>query len=51
VYEFVVYALSVPTFSPNQNTNETMVRAQLRALTSIVGTASLRARSFAPECP
>jgi Raf kinase inhibitor-like YbhB/YbcL family protein len=51
VYEFVVYALSVPTFSPTQNTSETMVRAQLRALSSIVGTASMRARTFAPECP
>jgi phosphatidylethanolamine-binding protein (PEBP) family uncharacterized protein len=51
VYEFVVYALSVPTFSPTQATNQTMVRAQLQALTSIVGTASMRARSFMPECP
>ena len=27
VYEFVVYALSVPTFSPTQATNQTMVFA------------------------
>ena len=52
VYEFVVYALSVPTFSPTSPTNQTMVRTQLQALgTSILGTASMRARSFMPECP
>jgi Raf kinase inhibitor-like YbhB/YbcL family protein len=52
VYEFVVYALSVPSFSPSSATNQTMVRMQLQALgTSILGTASMRARSFMPECP
>lgn len=52
VYEFVVYALAVPTFTPAMPTNQTMVRAQLQALgTSILGTASMRARSFAPNCP
>jgi len=46
VYEFVVYALSVPTFSPTQNTNQTQVRMQLQALgAQILGTASLRGRS------
>jgi Raf kinase inhibitor-like YbhB/YbcL family protein len=52
VYEFVVYALSVPTFSPTNATNQGMVRTQLQALgTSILGTASMRARSFMPNCP
>ncbi len=52
VYEFVVYALSIPTFSPTMATNHTMVRTQLQALgASILGTASMRARSFAPNCP
>jgi phosphatidylethanolamine-binding protein (PEBP) family uncharacterized protein len=51
VYEFVVYALSVPTFSPTMPGNQTMVRAQLQALgTSILATASMRARSFMPNC-
>jgi Raf kinase inhibitor-like YbhB/YbcL family protein len=52
VYEFVVYALSIPTFSPTQATNQMQVRTQLQALGSqILGTASMRARSFAPNCP
>lgn len=52
VYEFLVYALSVPTFTPTMPTNQTQVRTQLRALgASILGTASMRARSFAPNCP
>jgi Raf kinase inhibitor-like YbhB/YbcL family protein len=52
VYEFVVYALSVPTFSPNMATDQTMVRQQLLALgNSILGKASMRGRSFAPNCP
>ena len=52
VYEFVVYALSVPTFSPTQATNQTMVRTQLLALgNQILATATMRARSFMPECP
>jgi Raf kinase inhibitor-like YbhB/YbcL family protein len=51
VYEFVIYALSVQTFSPTQATNQTMVRTQLQALdTQILGTASMRARSMMPEC-
>lgn len=52
VYEFVVYALSVPSFSPNMATDQTMVRQQLLALgNSILGKASMRGRSFAPNCP
>jgi Raf kinase inhibitor-like YbhB/YbcL family protein len=52
VYEFTVYALSVPTFSPTQATNQSMVRTQLLALgAQILGTASMRARSFMPNCP
>jgi phosphatidylethanolamine-binding protein (PEBP) family uncharacterized protein len=51
VYEFVVYALSVPTFSPTMPGNQGMVRTQLQALgTSILATASMRARSFMPNC-
>ena len=52
VYEFSVYALSVPTFSPTMATDQARVRTQLLALgASILGTASMRARSFAPNCP
>ena len=48
VYEFTIYALSVPTFSPTQATNQTMVRTQLIGLgAQILGTATLRARSIA----
>jgi Raf kinase inhibitor-like YbhB/YbcL family protein len=51
VYEFVVYALSVPTFSPTMATNQTQVRMQLQALgAQILGTASMRARTQMPEC-
>jgi phosphatidylethanolamine-binding protein (PEBP) family uncharacterized protein len=51
VYEFVIYALSVPTFSPTMATNQGNVRTQLQALgAQILGTASMRARSQAPEC-
>lgn len=51
VYEFVIYALSIPTFSPTNATNQTQVRTQLQALgAQILGTASMRARSFEPEC-
>ena len=51
VYEFVIYALSIPTFSPTMATNQTQVRMQLQALgAQILGTASMRARSFQPEC-
>ena len=46
VYEFVVYALAVATFSPTQNTDAGQVRTQLQALDDdILGTASLRGRS------
>jgi Raf kinase inhibitor-like YbhB/YbcL family protein len=52
VYEFVVYALSAPTFSPTMPTNQTMVRQQLLALgNGILGKAAMRGRSFAPNCP
>jgi phosphatidylethanolamine-binding protein (PEBP) family uncharacterized protein len=46
VYEFIVYALSISTFSPTMATDQEMVRTQLKALgTSILGTASLRGRT------
>ncbi|MGC4087838.1 MAG: hypothetical protein QM756_08065 [Polyangiaceae bacterium] len=52
VYEFTLYALSVATFSPTTPTNEIQVRTQLLALgSSILGTASTRGRTFAPNCP
>jgi Raf kinase inhibitor-like YbhB/YbcL family protein len=52
VYEFVVYALAIPSFTPTAPTNQTMVRMQLQALgANIIGTGSMRARSFAPNCP
>lgn len=52
VYEFTLYALSVPTFSPTMVTSEVQVRTQLQALgASILGTASLRGRTFMPNCP
>jgi Raf kinase inhibitor-like YbhB/YbcL family protein len=45
-YQFVLYALSVDTFSPNQATNQTQVRTQLEALDDeILGTAELSGRS------
>jgi Raf kinase inhibitor-like YbhB/YbcL family protein len=51
VYEFVIYALSVPTFSPTMATNQTEVRTQLQGLgAQILGQASMRARSMMPEC-
>lgn len=46
VYEFVVYALSVPMFTPTNATDQESVRTQLQALgASILGTASLRGRT------
>jgi phosphatidylethanolamine-binding protein (PEBP) family uncharacterized protein len=46
VYEFMVYALSVATFSPTNATDQESVRTQLQALgSSILGTASLRGRT------
>jgi phosphatidylethanolamine-binding protein (PEBP) family uncharacterized protein len=46
VYEFVLYALSVPMFSPTSATDQAMVRTQLQALgNQILGQASLRGRS------
>ena len=51
VYEYVVYALSIPTFSPTSPTSQAMVRTQLQALgASILGTASIRGRSADPQC-
>jgi phosphatidylethanolamine-binding protein (PEBP) family uncharacterized protein len=45
VYEFVVYALSVPTFAPSPVTDANVVRTQLLALgDSILASASLRGR-------
>lgn len=46
VYEFVVYALSAPTFSPMPATDAGQVRTQLQALgAGILGSASLRGRA------
>ncbi len=46
VYELIVYALGVATFSPTDATNETSVRTQLQGLgTSILGTATMRGRT------
>jgi Raf kinase inhibitor-like YbhB/YbcL family protein len=46
VYEFVLYALSMATFSPTPATDAGQVRTQLQALDAqILGTASLRGRS------
>lgn len=46
VYEFVVYALSRPMFSPAPATDAGQVRTQLQALgADILGTASLRGRA------
>jgi phosphatidylethanolamine-binding protein (PEBP) family uncharacterized protein len=50
VYEYVVYALSIPTFTPTMPTNQTQVRMQLQNPANILGSASMRARSAAPEC-
>jgi Raf kinase inhibitor-like YbhB/YbcL family protein len=45
-YEFMVYALSIATFSPSNATDQESVRTQLQALgASILGTASLRGRT------
>jgi Raf kinase inhibitor-like YbhB/YbcL family protein len=46
VYEFVVYALSAPMFSPTPATDAGQVRTQLQALAGgILATASLRGRA------
>jgi Raf kinase inhibitor-like YbhB/YbcL family protein len=46
VYEFVVYALSAPMFSPTPATDAGQVRTQLQALgAGILGSASLRGRA------
>jgi Raf kinase inhibitor-like YbhB/YbcL family protein len=46
VYEFVVYALARPMFSPTPATDAGQVRTQLQALgADILGTASLRGRA------
>jgi hypothetical protein len=46
VYEVVVYALGIATFSPTMATDQELVRTELKALgTSILGTASLRGRT------
>jgi phosphatidylethanolamine-binding protein (PEBP) family uncharacterized protein len=46
VYELVVYALSVPTFSPTSPKDPEAVRTQLKALgSSILGTAYIRGRT------
>ena len=50
VYEFVLYALSDETISPPQAADQTAVRMFVRDLDSILGEASMRARSDEPEC-
>jgi phosphatidylethanolamine-binding protein (PEBP) family uncharacterized protein len=52
VYEFMVYALSMATFTPNNATNNTQVLTQLKGLgNQILGTASVRGRQdFSGSC-
>jgi phosphatidylethanolamine-binding protein (PEBP) family uncharacterized protein len=45
VYEFVLYALSTPTFTPPDAQNVNSVRDALNASDDVLGTATLRARS------
>lgn len=53
VYEFVLYALSVATIMPTGNVAEPAeVRTFVRGLgATILGSASIRARSGQPNCP
>jgi phosphatidylethanolamine-binding protein (PEBP) family uncharacterized protein len=48
VYEFVLYALPMATFTPTGTVNQTTVATALKATGA--PTATLRARSGAPEC-
>jgi phosphatidylethanolamine-binding protein (PEBP) family uncharacterized protein len=50
VYEFVLYALSDDTISPMMTADQTAVRMFVQNLESILGQASMRARSAEPEC-
>jgi phosphatidylethanolamine-binding protein (PEBP) family uncharacterized protein len=50
VYEFVIYALSDATISPPDSGNQGAVRTFVEDLDTILGQASIRARSFEPEC-
>jgi phosphatidylethanolamine-binding protein (PEBP) family uncharacterized protein len=50
VYEFVLYALSDETISPTMTADQTAVRMFVQDLDSILGEASMRARSAEPEC-
>lgn len=50
VYEFVLYALSDETINPPQAADQTAVRTFVQDLDSILGEASMRARSDDPEC-
>jgi phosphatidylethanolamine-binding protein (PEBP) family uncharacterized protein len=50
VYEFVLYALSDETISPTMTADQTAVRMFVQNLESILGQASMRARSAEPEC-
>lgn len=50
VYEFVLYALSDETINPPQAADQTAVRTFVQDLDSILGEASMRARSDEPEC-
>jgi Raf kinase inhibitor-like YbhB/YbcL family protein len=46
VYEFVLYALSAPTFTPSGDaTNQDGVQAEIEASDSVLGIARMRARS------
>lgn len=50
VYEFVLYALSDESISPTNTTEQGAVRTFVQGLDSILGEASMRARSDEPEC-
>lgn len=50
VYEFVLYALSDESISPTMTADQTAVRMFVQNLDSILGEASMRARSAEPEC-
>jgi Raf kinase inhibitor-like YbhB/YbcL family protein len=52
VYEFVLYALSTPTFTPPTADNQNAVQDALDASDDVLGTATMRARSDpnGPSC-
>jgi len=51
VYEFVLYALSTPTFTPTAADNQNSVRNELNDSDEVLGTATMRARSDPARMP